>query len=85
MALQRAVAAPKDREVARALAEKVRIREEKTFWMLLGEAQPLEDLLVGQAFGLVSEIRAGVERGAELGESPAFDEAHFGLRDVAAR
>ncbi len=53
--------------------------------MLLGEAQPLEHLLVGHALRFVAQIRARVECGAELRERPAFDEAHFGLRDVAPR
>jgi len=38
-----------------------------------------------QALGLVAQERAGVERGAELGEGPALDQPHLGLHDVAAR
>ena len=35
--------------------------------------------------GVVAQVGARVERGAELREGPALDQAHLGLRDVAAR
>jgi folate-binding protein YgfZ len=85
VALHGAVRAPQHREVARALAEQVGVGEEQPFRMLLGGLQAREDLRVVQPLGVVPQVGALVERGAELGEGPALDQAHLGLGDVAAR
>ena len=53
--------------------------------MRLARLDAREDRRVLEAGGVVAQIGARVEHGAKLRESPAFDEAHFRLRDVAAR
>src|SRR3954469_10679267 len=53
--------------------------------MAFGRLDALQQLDVLDAVAFVLEIRARLERGAELRESPSFDQAYFCLRDVAAR
>jgi hypothetical protein len=84
VALHGAVGPAHDREVARALAEKISVGEKEALGMRLGNLQACEELRVLQAGGVMAQVRACVERGAELGESPALDEPDLGLRYVAA-
>ena len=79
-----AVGAAQDGEIARALAEEIGVRKEQSFRVGFRGLEPGEDLGVLQAFGVVAQVGALIERGAELRERPALDQPDFGLGDVAA-
>ena len=86
MPLHGAVGAAQHREVARALGEKIGIGKEQPLGMGLGGAAARrQDLGFVEAGAVVAQVRARVERGAELHEGPALDQPHLGLGDVAAR
>ncbi len=53
--------------------------------MRLRRLQAREDLRVLEPGGVMPQMRARIERGAKLGEGPAFDQSHLRLRHVAAR
>ena len=44
-----------------------------------------EDLRRVEARSIVAQVGIGIQRRAELGESPSLDQAYLGLRDIAAR
>ena len=72
------------RQVADAAAVRVRVGEEAALRRLAGRAQRRHDLGVGHAGGRLLERRRGRDRGAQLAEVPALDQAELLQHLVAA-